>query len=244
MLPDALLQIIFTLVVNPTALARCSLVCKDWHRVLSSVAFWKHISHKICTLANSLQRYGDFVVQLMYGGDSRSRQFFNIPLIEKSRDAAEMSWVIPVPDGWYTFMRNYENGIDLLVMKFGAVDALSNRLIIVGETEEEVYNMDGEGAEEEDDVTVGGIGGICTPIGGICTFEECRGFDEFHIRLSCDDDKHLMTVRVRHQKDLFDGATDNRPAQAETHYMPIKSAVRELANKWRPDSECVPPHPY
>lgn len=237
MLPDALLQIIFTLVVNPTALARCSLVCKDWHRVLSSVAFWKHISHKICTLANSLQRYGDFVVQLMY---CDSHQFFNVPLIEKSRDAAEMSWVIPVPDGWYTFMRNYENGIDLLVMKFGAVDALSNRLIIVGETEEEVYNMDGEGAEEEDDVTVGGI---CTPQG----VASRRGFDEFHIRLSCDDDKHLMTVRVRHQKDLFWAATDipyPTPAQAETHDMPIKSAVRELANKWRPDRECVTPHAY
>ena len=193
MLADTLLQIIFTLVLNPTALERCSLVCKDWHRVLSSVAFWKRISHKICTLADSLQRYGDFVVQLTYYD---SHQFLNIPLIEKSRDAAEMSWVIPLPDGWYTFMRNFNNGIDLLHMNFGVVDALSKRLIMVGETQEGVYDVDGDDVEAEDDVTVWGI---CTPNG--VNFR-C-GYDEFHIRLSCDDDKHLMTVRVKHQKEIY-----------------------------------------
>ena len=40
-IPDALLQFIFTLVLAPAALARCSLVCKDWHRISSSVALWR-----------------------------------------------------------------------------------------------------------------------------------------------------------------------------------------------------------
>ena len=80
-IPDALLQLIFTLVFTPAALARCSLVCKDWRRILSSVALWRRITHKMCTLADSPMRYGGLVVRLKcpYGQ-------FDIPLQEKAGD--------------------------------------------------------------------------------------------------------------------------------------------------------------
>lgn len=101
-IPDALLQLIFTLVFTPAALARCSLVCKDWRRILSSVALWRRITHKMCTLADSPMRYGGLVVRLKcpYGQ-------FDIPLQEKAGDVTQRTWIVPVPDGWHTFRQKF-----------------------------------------------------------------------------------------------------------------------------------------
>ena len=100
-IPDALLQLIFTLVLTPAALTRCSLVCKDWCRILSSVALWRRITHKMCTLADSPLRYGWLVVRLKcpYGQ-------FDIPLQKKAGlPLHKRTWIVPVPDGWHTFRK-------------------------------------------------------------------------------------------------------------------------------------------